>query len=297
MLSILLLGATYAQTITTADSPPDRRYKVEAYSFAPLPATNLDGRWNLDWRETELEFWSAILECSREGKNVDKCTFADNRIEFGYIVQGESTAKVYELPADFWLEVGYNKKGQAKPFAKGDGDAFWEMASNALIGRFHKPEGRAFKPDSWREIGTELEDTLRYWLAGALEFQGPRGGDASKGWRASAPLIAQTWSGGAYNGTMDLQVTATNGSMIDVSGGGRFAEMHPTRSSWATKGQCHFSGTFDQERGIPVAGRTEIAFAQTAAGYYTRRITVMREAQEGDTWHAGELPGTPFSPM
>ena len=24
---------------------------------------------------------------------------------------------------------------------------------------------------------------------------------------------------------------------------------------------------------------------------------VMREAQEGDTWHAGELPGTPFSPM
>ena len=61
------------------------------------------------WRETELEFWSAILECSREGKNVDKCTFADNRIEFGYIVQGESTAKVYELPADFWLEVGYNK--------------------------------------------------------------------------------------------------------------------------------------------------------------------------------------------
>ena len=296
MLITLLVSSVLALDIAPAESPPDRRYKIEAYGYAPLACSNLDNcRWNLDWRDVNLEFWSAILECTRDGKNTDKCTFADDKIEFGYIIAGETQAKVYELPADFWLEVSHNKKGQVKLLAEGDREAFWKDASNALIGRFHKPEGLEFKPDSWREMGSGIEDAMRYWLAGALEFQHPKE-PAMKTWKAKAPIIAQTWAGGAYNGTMDMKVSGGQDDHVTVSGAGHFSEMHPTRSNWNASGNCAWAGVFDTKRGVLVESRSEVAFTQTGAGYFTQRLTVMREAREGDTFHAGEITGTPFKP-
>ncbi len=288
----LVAAAASAAEFAPAENPPDRRYKVEAYAWAPLPGK----RYNLDWQNVSLRVWSALLECRRVEKMVDRCGFADDRIEFGYILEGATDAKVYELPADFELEVEYNKRGKAKPLAKGDREPLWQAVSQALLGRYHKPEGRYWKPDQWRQLGAEYEDELRYGVAGALEFQTPKDREGGKGWKANAPVIGQTWSGGAYGGTLDLTVLERDGSRVVVEGQGRIGDMNATDPNLSTQADAAFRGVWDLERGIPVETRTEIAYTRTVGGYFSRRLTVMRQARDTDTFHAGEIPGTPFRP-
>lgn len=287
-----LLLSAFSAEVVLSEPTVVRRYKIESFGYAPTRGD----RWDLDWRRTMLEYWSAVLVCERTYKRTDRCTFAGDVLEFGFVVEGDERLQSYLIAAPDALGITYSKTGKVTVTVEGKRDAFREQIATALLGRHERPEGRYWKPDQWRQIGTNMEDGLRFWLGAALELQLPRKGDGSAAWRADAPALAQTWTGGAYGGSTDLQVAGEDGALLTIVGQGRFGEVYPGNPDWSVKGTTTVGGVFDTTHGHVTRTRTEIAYQVHLPGYMTQRLALMRLAEEGDDHHVGQIPGSPLRP-
>lgn len=287
------LATALALDVVVGEPTGPRRYKLEAYGYNPVPGN----RYNLDWAETELEFWSALLSCERVAPRLDRCTFEGDQIEFGYRIKGAPDLRVFAVKAPTTLEIAWSKDGVPRFDLQGDLDAFHESAANTLIPLLRGAEGKTFTADSWRRIGAEMQGSLVFWLLGALELPMPKKNPVETSYKAKAPVLAQSWLAGAYGGSVDLAVTGQDGPVVLLGGTGRFGEVNPRDTSESLKGELELHGAYDTTRQLAVATRTHVHFERHYTGYYGDRVSFMNVALPEHTRHAGELEGAPIGPI
>lgn len=292
MMVLWLASTVFAAEITVGEPTDTRRYKIEAFGYASSPGK----RYNLDWRPVDMHYWSGLVECKRTGKRTDTCTFVDGLIEFGMAVRGEDSIRTTKVVAPEGMDVTWSKLGKVKLDLTGDMDNFHKSAADSLLGRYHKPESVYWTPDQWREIGGEMADEFRYWFGGALEAQLPRDKVGEKGWKGDAPLVAQTWSSSTVGGGSDMRIAGQDGNVAFFVGDGRIAEQHFSYSDHQAKGSFTVQTAWDVARGVPVANRIHIVYDVHMAGYYTKRMVLMTEANDSHSYKGGELAGSPIRP-
>lgn len=291
-MTVLLLSMALATELALIEPTEARRYKVETFGFAPTPGDPYD----LDWRQSMLDSWGALLVCTRESKRVDRCTFEGGVMEYAFVLEGDQAMQRFDLPAPEYLELVYTKTGKVKVSAKGDSEPFYDAIATASLARNKHEDRRAYSREERRLIGQSYEQAFQFWIAGALELQFPKGGDAANPWITDAPLIAQTWVGGAYGGKIDWRIEAMDGDVAVLMGEGRFGETDPNPSIGAMdlKGTAQQLAAYDTRTGALLQTKVDVQFERQFPGNFTKRAGFMRVAQEGDTHKVGQIPGTPI---
>ncbi len=189
--------------------------------------------WGSDWSSTLMEQWTAVLDCKPVAKRTESCTFHDGVVHWGYVKEGTEEVKyvTIEMPAE--LEFVWNVRGRLSRWdVRGDRERFWAQASNAFLKALFHRSDVVFKPDSQREIGTEIEQRLCRKLAGAVELDLPKNGESIKGqWVTTKPLWAgRRYTMGSATAKVGWRVEEMEGDVATIAWNGSISEASTTMS-------------------------------------------------------------------
>lgn len=290
MLVSLAFAGSDGPLVPTFTGAP-RSVKIDLYSFAPALHP-----WGTDWKVTMMEQWSAVLTCEPVRPRVESCAFAGDTVWWGAVVEGTDQFAAVKLPAPGKIELTWTPRGRLGSWdVVGDRTAFWTQASNTILQMtFHRPD-MVFKPDAQRNIGQDLEGTLTRLIAGALEWELPKKGEADGAWSPSqSPWAARRYVQSISSHKVALQVTSQTDEAIEIAASGLVKEQvaEGSMADFAVETKLEGTATFDRATGRISRSKTETLVQSTMGPLvgHTRTITTVVPWSEGDPTEPADMP-------
>lgn len=269
----LLFAAALAAPPTAL--PPARTVKVDVYRLEPAMH-----RYGSDWKRTALTQWTTVLDCKPVAARIESCTFPQG-VWWGVVVQGSTEFSAENLPSPGTLEITWSPRGKlaAWDLRSGGGDFGGEAANLMLRKQFHRGD-LAFKPDSKRVIGQEIEQDLVRDVAGALELELPKRKKDDEALPASwgpssTPWLARRWRESVSSHKLGWTVAAEEEGVVRAELAGRVGE-RTTSTSNDESADTVVSGTamIDPVHGRLLAGHYEVRSTTTTAPLVGHHRTV-----------------------
>ncbi len=287
MLTVLTTLALLAPTDASARAGDQRTVKVDLFSYGQALHP-----YGSDWEPSLLDIWSGVLDCEEVRLDVEHCTAHGGNLWYGIVPAQDQAALFQRIPFEGTIELQWTPSGRLKSYdVQGDRESFWQVGSNALL-ELHRLN-LAFKPDSVRRVGKDLELSLTRGIASALEIDRERTDKPT--WKTKKPL----WAGRRYSGAVGIG--RTKWAAKDVEGGtkltwnGVFSEATSSAStnSFGVKTELVGEAMLD-ERGDVLTLFTESHSTSTSVQLvgHTRWMALSSRWKEGDSTEPADMPPT-----
>ena len=283
-----------------ADDLPPRSYKFEVYHYAPVG----EDRSSLDWRPTDAEIWSGLLDCVRAEPWVDVCRLREGRVVYTFHIDDEPVLSRHSLRLPGEIVLEHSPNGRIKRWdIRGPMEDFWQDASQAVLASFRDPRGRMYTPDDQRRIGQRMEEQLSRRIRSAFEVPLPSKSTEST-WKIRGSLWATKAldgdSGPYFNELSHNSISSLTGTGAVLEADDRIAtvgfeaRVKESVPDQTVSGLATGMAQLDSGSGALMGNAVRVTYRNQVLGGFSRRLALLERAREDMTPFPGELAGNPL---